>query len=445
MNKWSPAPGAAGLPRRNVLKLGGLAGLGLLTATGCGAGGAADDSSGGSGSLRVLCEAGGKQELLKIAELFKKKTGTSVTFVELPYDGLFNRLLGEFSSGAVSFDVAALDAIWLPAFAEGVLRPLDDLFTEAVKKDLFPSLVQGAQVKGRYLGMPAWTNSEILFYRKDLFEDSKEQAAFEKKYGYPLAPPTNWDQFTDAAEFFTRDTKGKNALYGTDVKGAVETEWLTHVLQAGSPGAVLDDQGKVIIDNRQHLDALRFYSGLSTKAKVAPPGAKQLDWGGAQNLFNQGRTAMMRFWAHAFPLVPTDSPVHGKVGAAPMIAGAAGIAGVPGPWYLSVPQATKKADLATEFVQFCYDNNALGIQSSLGLAARVSAFEEYQDKPGHEHFKPLVQTLSSPATRSRPATPKWQQIVDTVLIPTIQKSLTPGADYEALLKGARSDVERLVG
>lgn len=445
MNTWSPAPGAAGLSRRNVLKLGGLAGIGLLTATGCGAGGTADDSPGGKGSLRVLCEAGGKQELLKIAELFKKKTGTSVTFVELPYDGLFNRLLGEFSSGAVSFDVAALDAIWLPAFAEGVLRPLDDLFTGEVKEDLFPSLVQGAQVKGRYLGMPAWTNAEILFYRKDLFEDPKEQAAFEKKYGYPLAPPVNWDQFSDAAEFFTRDTKGKNALYGTDVKGAVETEWLAHVLQAGSPGAVLDDQGKVIIDNKQHLDALRFYSDLSNRTKVAPPGAKQLDWGGAQNLFNQGRTAMMRFWAHAFPLVPGDSPVHGKVGAAPMIAGAAGTAGIPGPWYLSVPEATKKADLATEFVQFCYDHNALAIQSSLGLAARISAFEEYQDKPGHEHFKPLVQTLSSPATRARPATPKWQQIVDTVLIPTIQKSLTPGADYEALLKGARSDVERLVG
>ncbi|MGN9790355.1 hypothetical protein ACTMTU_04525 [Streptomyces sp. OZ13] len=62
----------------------------------------------------MLCEAGGKQELRKIAELSKKKTGTSVTLVELPYDGLFNRLLGEFSSGAVSFDVAALDAIGFP-------------------------------------------------------------------------------------------------------------------------------------------------------------------------------------------------------------------------------------------------------------------------------------------------------------------------------------------
>jgi len=28
-----------------------------------------------------------------------------------------------------------------------------------------------------------------ILYRKDLFEDPKEQAAFRAKYGYPLAPP----------------------------------------------------------------------------------------------------------------------------------------------------------------------------------------------------------------------------------------------------------------
>ena len=42
--------------------------------------------------------------------------------------------------------------------------------------------------------MPVWTNSEILFYRTDLFGDPKEQADFRAKYGYDLAPPTDWVQ-----------------------------------------------------------------------------------------------------------------------------------------------------------------------------------------------------------------------------------------------------------
>jgi ABC-type glycerol-3-phosphate transport system substrate-binding protein len=288
--------------------------------------------------------------------------------------------------------------------------------------------------------MPGWTNVEILFYRKDLFESTSEQKAFRSRFGYDLAPPATWQQFTDAARFFTRGTQ----LYGTDVKGGVETEWLAHILQAGSPGLVLDDSGRVIIDNPQHVAALAYYSGLNDQYKVCPPGAAQVGWPEAQNLFYQGKTAMTRFWAHLYRQIPANAPVYGKVGVAPMIAGTAGIAGIPGPFYLAIPAAGGKRDLALRFIRFAYDNNALGIQSALGLAARKSAFAEYQDKPGYESFKPLLETLSAAATRSRPKTPKWQQIVDTILVPTIQKSLTPGADYRALLTSARGSVESLV-
>jgi multiple sugar transport system substrate-binding protein len=427
--------------RRDLLKWTGLAATtGVALAAPAGVRGAlAAPRRQEAGSLNVLVEAGGKAELEPVASAYKESAGTEVTFIELPYAGLFERLQSELAAGSVSFDVAALDAIWLTTFAQAV-RPLDELFTDEVKADLFPALVAEAQVEGRFVGMPVWTNAEILFYRKDLFEDPAEQSAFESEYGYPLAPPTTWQQFTDMAVFFTREGE----LYGTDVKGAVETEWLAHVLQAGAPGVVLDDAGDVIIDDEQHLAALTFYSDLNNELQVSPPGAPQIDWGAAQNLFYQGQTAMLRFWAHAYPLTPEDSPVAGKVGVAPMIGGEAGVAGIPGPWYLSVPEATEKADLATDFVRFAYENNALSLQSDLGLAARISAFEEFAGQPGYEHFQPLLDTLSAPATKPRPATPKWQQIVDTVLVPLIQESLNPGADYAGLLANAKSDVERLL-
>jgi len=401
-------------------------------------------SAGGSGAsaaaLTVLCEAGGQAELTKVAAAFEQSTGHKVSLVTLPYPGLFSRLTSELASGSVSFDVAAVDAVWLPTLA-GKLAPLDSLFTSSVKSDLFPSLVSGAQIRGKYVGMPVWTNAEILYYRKDLFSKPAERAAFQKRFGYPLAPPRTWTQFQDTAEFFTRGT----SLYGTDVKGAVETEWLAHVLQAGSPGVVLDDKGAVIIDNPQHLAALTFYANLNNKYKVAPAGAAQTDWAAAQNLFNQGKTAMMRFWAHAYPLIPKDSPVFGKVGVAPMIAGTAGVAGIPGPWYLSAPTGGKNADAAMAFIKSAYDNNALCVQSSLGLAARKSVLATYAAKPAYPHYVALAATLNAPATKSRPATPKWQQIVDTILVPMLQKSLTPGADYAGLLSSAKSQVHSLVG
>ncbi len=53
-------------------------------------------------------------------------------------------------------------------------------------------------------GVPA--NSCIMFfaYRKDLFENADEQAAFKAKYGYDLKVPTDWGTYRDIAEFFTR-------------------------------------------------------------------------------------------------------------------------------------------------------------------------------------------------------------------------------------------------
>ena len=413
-----------------------------LAACGAGGDGSAGDED-GAGAVTVLVEGGGKAELEPVAQAFTEETGTKVSLVELPYDGLYDRLSSEFSSGSVSFDVAALDAIWLTGFADGV-EPLDDMFTEEVQADLFPALVEEARVEGSFVGMPVWTNAEILFYRTDLFEDPKQKAAFEKKYGYPLAPPTDWQQFQDMATFFTQDTDGdgKPDLYGTDVKGAVETEWLAHVAQAGSPGMVLAEDGDVIIDNAQHLAALDFYTQAVGNA---PEGASQVDWAAAQNLFNQGQVAMTKFWAHAYPQIPDDASVKGKVGAAPMIAGDAGIGAVPGNWYLSIPRAGDNKELAQEFIQFAYDHNDLSIDSALGLAARKSAFEKYAGQEGYEHFDALIATLDGPATMPRPANAKWQQIVDTALIPMLQKAVEPGADNQALLDEAKVQIEEILG
>jgi len=171
------------------------AGLLLLTAA-CGAGGSgssapARDGSGG-GTLTVLVEAGGHGELTPIADKCQPEIGATVNFVELPYDGLLNRLkhrvrlrINDFRRGRVGCDLA-LDVCGRPA----------TMFTDSVKADLFPATVAEAQVGGHYLGMPQWTNSEVLLYRKDLFADPTEQANFKAKYGYALAPPTTWRSST---------------------------------------------------------------------------------------------------------------------------------------------------------------------------------------------------------------------------------------------------------
>ena len=217
----------AAWPRRR--RLTGVTGLvvAALVLTACGAGGSPSPGSSDGNELVVLVEGGGHTALPPVAELFTRETGVEVTFVELPYENMYERINSELVSGNTSFDVAAIGGELLPAFASE-MEPMDELFTDELVDDLFPSLMEEARFEAGLVGMPIWTNAELLYYRTDLFEDTEQKREFEAEYGYELAPPATWQEFADVAQFFTQDTDsdGKPDLYGADVKGGEDAEWL---------------------------------------------------------------------------------------------------------------------------------------------------------------------------------------------------------------------------
>ena len=130
-------------------------------------------------AITVLVEGGGHSLQQAAADAFTKEPGIEVNFVEVPYQGVYDKLSAEIASGTSNYDVATIDVVWNAAFADHV-EDLADLFTDAVKADLPPALVADATVGGKMMGMPAWANAEIVFYRKDLWEDPANQAAFKE-------------------------------------------------------------------------------------------------------------------------------------------------------------------------------------------------------------------------------------------------------------------------
>ncbi|MBX4939083.1 ABC transporter substrate-binding protein [Rhizobium binae] len=396
-------------------------------------------------TINLLVEGGGEMLQKAVAEKFTRETGIEVKFTVVPYQGVFDKFSAEIASGSSAFDVVTIDVVWNAKFANHV-EDLSPLFTDAVRKDLPPALLADAKAGDKMIGMPAWANAEIVFYRKDLFDKPEEKEAFQAKYGYPLAPPKTWQQWRDMAKFFTRDTDGdgKVDFWGTDTIGTFSEEWMAHVLQAGSPGVILDKDGNVIIDNEAHKKALEFYIAPHCADHSVPENVNEIGWGEAQNLFYQGKTAMMKFWAHAYKMTPEDSKVSGKVGVAPMLAGDAGIAAIPGPWYNVIPSASQHKDAAKKFIAFAIANNGLGIEAKLGLAATNSAYNSYVGKSGYEHFKPLLETLSAPATQGRPINEKYQEIVDEAVLPAVQQALTCKADVGGVLTEAKETIEDIL-
>ena len=136
--------------------------------------------------------------------------------------------------------------------------------------------------------------------------------------------------------------------------------------------------------------------------------------------------------------------LSGKVGVVPMLAGDAGIAAIPGPWYNVVPSTSQHKDAAKKFIAFAIANNALGIEAPLGLAATNSAYRSYSGKSGYEHFAPLLETLSAPATQGRPINEKYQEIVDEAVLPAVQEALTCTADVAEVLKEDKETIEDIL-
>ncbi|AJY77317.1 ABC transporter substrate-binding protein [Paenibacillus beijingensis] len=419
--------------------------------SGCNSSGASGQNNGSEAgnakekSLTVLVEGGSPAFTVvnETADEFKKQTGYSIKVEAVPYIGVYDKLNAEMKAKSGSYDVATIDILWFSTLAGG-LAPVDDLMTGEVKDDLHPGLIQGGTVDGRILGMPVWTNSKILLYRKDLFEDPKEKAAFKEQYGYELKAPTNWQEYRDAAKFFTRDSDhdGVNDLYGTSVfgmnNGDSVASWLDHAAQAGAGPLVVGEDGKALVNTKPYVDALDLLTKMLNEDKSVPEGALNMASSETSELFWNGKLAMMLAWGHFF--VPSNDPakskVAGKVGAAPMIGGEAGVGVVPGPWYQVIPASSKKQDIAKQYIKFIYDHNEL-FMKALGVAARKSVFDAYGTKPEYAHLPALSETLAAKQTQNRPVLEHWNEIESEALVPALQAALSgKESPQEALDKAA---------
>lgn len=128
-------------------------------------------------TINILVEGGGEMLQKAVAEKFTAETGIKVNFTTVPYQGVFDKFSAEIASGSSAFDVVTIDVVWNAKFASHV-EDLSALFTDAVRADLPPSLLADAKVGDKLIGMPAWANAEIVFYRKDLFDKAEEKEAF---------------------------------------------------------------------------------------------------------------------------------------------------------------------------------------------------------------------------------------------------------------------------
>ena len=83
---------------------------------------------------------------------------------------------------------------------------------DPMAKDVMPPFWElYSKFGGQTYALPVDGDVLLLQYRKDLFENAEEQAAFKAKYGKDLKVPETWEDYLQVGEFFTRKKGDKLA------------------------------------------------------------------------------------------------------------------------------------------------------------------------------------------------------------------------------------------
>jgi multiple sugar transport system substrate-binding protein len=256
---------------------------------------------------------------------FQSQFGITIKLDTIPYDALQQKVFAELASSSSYYDIMIVDTPWMPALT-GKITPLSSYIknsklNDIAKPDLqdfiakvfydtavynpskpylhFPDPTQPINVDTitghgfEIYGFPLQANVLTMSYRKDLFDDPHEQAAFQQQYKKPLQVPATWDDFVSVAQFFTRPSQ---RLYGTTLM-AGDGDWATDDFKTllacwGGNGHLVTDNFQLEFATSVGADALSFYSDLINKYKVTPPGVTEFSWDTAASTFGSGLTAM---------------------------------------------------------------------------------------------------------------------------------------------------------
>lgn len=251
--------------------------------------------------------------LQEIGTLYEEETGIKVTVVQEPWGSFYDRAFTEFAAGGDSFDMIVGDSQWLGQGSEQghYVELTDFLVGEGIAETVTPATLtyygEYPPGSGQYWAYPTEGDAVGWAYRKDLFENPDEMAAFEAEYGYPLAVPETWDQLMDIAKFFTRPDEG---LYGAAIYTQKDYDGATMGYEnvMFSFGASWQDENNNVLgvaNSPEAVAALEFYRELYQCC--SPPGMSNAFFQETNDAFINGQAVMAMNYFAFFPALASEA------------------------------------------------------------------------------------------------------------------------------------------
>jgi multiple sugar transport system substrate-binding protein len=414
-------------------------------------------------TLNVIGEATANTQIVeKLLPDFEAKTGIKVNIEQAPYDSLVQKAVLDFTTHKGNYDVLSIPYEYLGAFAEKKYLSEQDAFTTSPPaglgstfsaSDIIPSLWKASSNwKDHWYGMPSNSAVMMMFYRKDLFSDPTEQAAFKAKYGYDLAPAKTWQQYQDIAAFFTRASGTKLAgkdlsapFYGVTLAGkrhvATVLEWMNYSWTKG--GDLFDPSGQPAFNSADNVAALTYEKGLTA---YAPPGYTSATWDEVTAQLQQGIAAESITWGDTAGAMEdaAQSKVAGKMGYTVIPTQTEGDKPEAhlGSWTYSVNADSKNQEAAQLYMAWALSKPVqLELANQGGLPALTSTFSDTGLIAKLPYWGQELTSLQQ--ARSRPRIPQWSGISDALAL-SISQALAGQAAPQAALDEAQKKITSLM-
>lgn len=283
----------------------------------------------------------------RVAE-FEEQTGIDVDLRILPYEDFRPQWSVAIESGNVP-DVSFFGYQEVGQFyGQGVLMDVTDLVgdIQAANGPMTEPLLNAVTFEDKMYGVPFWSESTILFYRKDLFENAGLSG-----------PPETWEQFLEYAMALTNPAEG---VYGAGLgigRGNSDAEWwFRNILWSHGAYVFSEDGQSAALDTPEAKAALQWIVDIFTTANVTPPGAVGWDDSGNNKAYLAGQAAMVMNVGSVYYVLNRDLPdLLANTGFALVPAGPEGrfIAGISN--NLGIFAESKNPEAAKQFITFMSD------------------------------------------------------------------------------------------
>ena len=295
---------------------------------------------------------------------FEQMTGIKVRQALKTYDELPSLTLIALTQKKGEYDV-----IGLQPYAKGVfpyLTPLNNRIEKAwgsIEKmeDWYFPPQKDYQYEGEYISLSFHANNQVLYYRKDLFEDPTEKKNFKEQFGYELAPPDTVEKLNDVATFFNRPP----GLYGITANFAPamsQTAWFDFYLCSTGEGWVDDNFRPTFREGKNReigIKIAQWQQDAIYKYKFMNKDSITFETGHVSDFFMGGKAAMAYGWLSDYwPRMRDDPAVKARIGE---------VGSVEFPsfapdnvrrgawaswWFMGIPKDSKNPDAAWEFVKW---------------------------------------------------------------------------------------------